>query len=147
MNTMSSVPGRREIHVFPLRRLCRRFSFVTATTLFAGLLGLGSAQAATFNVKNFGATGNGSTNDTAAVNNTITAANNAGGGIVEFPSGKYLCGSIHLKSHVTLQLDSGSTILGASSGYDAPESLGCTNGSFDFGHDHMHDALIWGDTL
>jgi len=42
-----------------------------------------------FNVKNFGATGNGSTNDTAAIRNAITAATDAGGGIVYFPTGTY----------------------------------------------------------
>ena len=150
MKTMSHKSGGCVPHTLPaipLRRFHRRLSSTVAVTTLLGFLSLGAAQAATFNVKNYGAAGNGSTNDTSAVNSAITAANNAGGGIVEFPSGKYLCGSIHLKSHVTLQLDSGSTILGASSGYDSAESLGCTNGSFDFGHSHFRDALIWGDGL
>src|SRR4051794_35284403 len=89
--------------------------------LIAAVICLGCilAQAQTppiFNVKNYGAPGNGSTDDTTAINNAITAANQAGGGTVEFPSGNYLSRSIHLKSEVTLFLDSGATILAASSG-------------------------------
>jgi hypothetical protein len=45
------------------------------------------SAASVFNVKSYGATGNGTTNDNPAVNEAITAANKAGGGIVEFPSG------------------------------------------------------------
>lgn len=44
-----------------------------------------------FNVKQYGATGNGSTDDTAAVQAAITAA--AGGGVVFFPSGSYIINS------------------------------------------------------
>ncbi len=100
-----------------------------------------------FNVKSFGATGNGSTNDTPAINKAIAAANKAGGGIVEVPSGTFKAGgSIHMMSNVTIQLDSGSTLAGAGSGYDAPEAN--PNDKFqDFGHSHFHDAMIWGDKL
>ncbi|TML32209.1 MAG: carbohydrate-binding protein [Actinobacteria bacterium] len=113
----------------------------------------GSASAATspaasvFNVRTFGATGDGITNDTPAVNAAIAAANGAGGGTVEFPAGTYLAGgSIHLLSNVTLLLDAGSTLLGAASGYDVPEPN--PNDAFqDFGHSHFHDAMIWGDNL
>tara|TARA_R110000737_G_scaffold250459_2_gene260172 strand:- start:91 stop:1524 length:1434 start_codon:yes stop_codon:yes gene_type:complete len=46
---------------------------------------------ATTNVKDFGATGNGSTDDTAAIQAAIDAASN--GGSVYFPRGKYYCAS------------------------------------------------------
>jgi polygalacturonase len=110
--------------------------------------GVAPAATAVFNVKDYGATGNGSANDTAAINNAITAANNAGAGIVEFPSGTYKSpNTIHMKSDVTLQLDSGSTILGASAkGYDKAESN--ANDKYqDYGHSHFHDAMIYGDGL
>lgn len=42
-----------------------------------------------WNVKDYGALGNGTTDDTLAVQNTINACNNAGGGIVYFPNGIY----------------------------------------------------------
>ena len=106
-----------------------------------------AAPTATFNVKNYGAKGDGSTNDAAAITKAVNAANAAGGGTVEFPSGTYKVGStVHLKSNVTVQLDSGSTLTGTSSGYDAPESN--PNDSYqDFGHSHFHDAMFYGDGL
>lgn len=104
--------------------------------------------AAEFNVRDYGATGNGSTNDTAAVNKAITAAAAAGAGIVRFPSGTYKsANSIHLKSNVTIQLDAGSTLTGAGADtYDAAES-NPYDAYQDYGHSHFHDAMIWGDRL
>jgi hypothetical protein len=43
-----------------------------------------------FNVKKYGAVGNGSTDDTAAIQSAINACQAAGGGIVYFPAGTYL---------------------------------------------------------
>jgi len=101
-----------------------------------------------FNVKTYGAKGDGSANDSGAINSAITAANSAGGGIVEFPSGTYKSpNTVHLKSDVTLQLDSGSTVVGSSAkGYDKAESN--PNDKFqDYGHSHFHDAMFYGDSL
>src|SRR5215471_13684880 len=87
------------------------------------LLGLALANAAdsaraiagpsTFNIRAFGATGDGKTLDTAAINKAIEACSKAGGGTVYFPAGTYLSGSIHLRSFINLYLDAGATILGA----------------------------------
>jgi polygalacturonase len=103
---------------------------------------------ATFSVRDCGAVGDGSTDDTPAINKCITSANSAGGGIVEFPSGNYKSKhSIHMKSNVTLQLDTGSTILGSSADtYDAAEP-NQWDAYQDYGHSHFHDAMIWGDGL
>ncbi|WP_214321273.1 CBM35 domain-containing protein [Nonomuraea sediminis] len=122
--------------------------FAAATLVALSMAAPPASAAATFNVKDYGATGNGSSNDTAAINSAITAANNAGGGIVEFPAGTYKsANSIHMKSNVTLQLDAGSTIMGASNNtYDAPESNPNDNYQ-DYGHSHFHNAMIWGDRL
>jgi polygalacturonase len=102
-----------------------------------------------FNVKSYGAAGNGTHNDTSAINKAIAAANAASaGGIVEVPSGTYLsANSIHLLSNVTIQLDAGSTILGSGAKtYDAAEPN--ANDKYqDFGHSHFHDAMLWGDRL
>jgi polygalacturonase len=125
------------------------------TGLVTATAGVASAEvtptvgaAAVLNVRtDCGATGNGTTNDTPAINRCIASANSGGGGTVQFPSGRYLAGSsIHMMSNVTIQLDSGSTILGAGSGYDPPESN--PNDSFqDYGHSHFHNAMIWGNNL
>jgi polygalacturonase len=109
--------------------------------------------AADFDVRTYGATGDGTTIDTPAINKAIDAAAAAGGGTVHFPPGTYASYSIHLKSHIVLYLDSGSTILAAeppadlSAGYDAPEPNPVTDQYEDFGHSHWHNSLIWGEDL
>ncbi len=50
----------------------------------------GAAQKTKFNVKDYGAVGNGIANDGTAIAAAITAANSAGGGIVFLPTGTYL---------------------------------------------------------
>jgi polygalacturonase len=110
-------------------------------------------NAAEFDVKAYGATGDGATIDTPAINKAIDAAAAAGGGTVVFPAGTYASYSIHLKSHVALYLGIGSTILAAdppadlSAGYDAPEPNPITDQYEDFGHSHTHNSLIWGEDL
>ena len=74
----------------------------------------GSAEAI-FNVRTFGAAGDGKTVDSPAINKAIEAVAAAGGGTLMFPAGTYVCFSIHLKSHVDLWLDRGCTILAADS--------------------------------
>lgn len=102
-----------------------------------------------FNVKDYGATGNGKTIDSPAINKAIQAAAEAGGGTVFFPAGTYLSGSIHMKSNITLYLDAGCTILGASNdinAYNLPEPNKWDHYQ-DFGHSHWHNSLIWGEKL
>ncbi|HZL44486.1 MAG TPA: glycoside hydrolase family 28 protein [Verrucomicrobiae bacterium] len=106
-------------------------------------------ESGVFNVKTFGATANGTTLDTDAINKAILAANAAGGGTVRFPAGTYLSTSIHLKSNVTLLLDQGSVIEAASetlAPYD-PREPGTSTRYQDSGHSYWHDALIWGDRI
>ncbi|MEU4215655.1 glycosyl hydrolase family 28 protein [Actinoplanes sp. NPDC026623] len=118
---------------------------ISATLIVAD----GDASAAgTFNIRDYGATGNGSSNDTPAIQRAINAAAAAGGGTVRAPSGTYKSSnSIHLKSSITIQLDAGATIIGASgTGYDAPESNPFDQYQ-DYGHSHFHNAMMWGDRL
>ena len=67
----------------------------------------------TFDVKLFGAVGNGTNLDTKAIQSAIDATASAGGGLVHFAPGIYLSGSLFLKSHVTIWLDKGATLLGS----------------------------------
>lgn len=64
-----------------------------------------------FNVRDFGATSDGTTDNSAAFAKTISACHDAGGGKVLVPSGNYLTGPIHLKSNVNLHLEKGSRLL------------------------------------
>lgn len=101
-----------------------------------------------FDIKNYGAVGDGNTLNSAAINKAIDAANSAGGGTVYFPQGAWLSGSIHLKSNVTLYLEQGSTIVAASDpqAYDEAEPNQWDKYQ-DFGHSHFHNSLIWGEGL
>jgi len=87
--------------------------------LFAALLmfdlSLAPAQSfeAMVNVKQHGATGSGEKLDTEAIQKAIDACHAHGGGTVYFPNGKYLSGTLVLKSNVTLHLEAGATILGS----------------------------------
>ena len=118
-----------------------------------------NASLGLFNVRTYGATGDGKTLDTPAVNRAIDAAAAAGGGIVLFPAGSYLCFSIHLKSQVHLFLSQGSTIVAADSPrpgeqtgynggvYDAAEPNTAWDAYQDYGHNHWHNSLLWGEDL
>lgn len=110
-----------------------------------------------FNVRNYGATGDGKTLDTAAINRAIEAAAAGGGGTVVFPAGTYQCFSIRLKSRVHLYLSAGAAIVGADSPqpgqttgydggmYDAAEPNPAAGKYEDYGHRHWHNSLIWAD--
>jgi hypothetical protein len=67
-----------------------------------------------FSVRDFGAAGDGRSPDTAAINKAVEACSAAGGGQVLLTPGKYLSGTVHLKSHVTLRLDAGARLVGSS---------------------------------
>ena len=69
-------------------------------------------SAATISVREHGAFGDGQNLDTAAIQKSIDACAQRGGGQVFFPSGRYLSGSIHLRSGVTLHLEAGARLVG-----------------------------------
>jgi polygalacturonase len=116
-----------------------------------------SAAEAIYDVRRFGATGDGKTVDSPAINKAIEAVAAAGGGVLVFPAGTYVCFSIRLKSHVDLYLDRGCTILAA----DSPkpgETTGYNGGTYDaaepndpwtpyqdYGHNHWHNSLLWAE--
>jgi parallel beta-helix repeat protein len=106
-----------------------------------------------FDARRFGATGDGRTLDTAAINAAINAAHAVGGGTVVLPAGDYLCHSIRLQSRITLELRAGATLIAADppppgqpGGYDAPED-GPPNHFQDFGHSRFRNSLLWGENL
>jgi polygalacturonase len=110
-----------------------------------------------FDVRAFGATGDGATLDSPAINRAIDAAAGGGGGTVYFRAGNYLCYSIHLKSKVAIYLDPGAAIVAAdpassatsdsSQRYDLAESNKPWEDYQDYGHNHWHNSLIWGEGL
>lgn len=97
-----------------------------STLLCLLALAMTSMQAKDYNVKDFGAIGNGKVLDHHAINTAIDSCVAHGGGRVVLPAGTYLCGSIRMKSHVELHLMAGSKILAAPASmkaYDEAEFL------------------------
>ena len=64
-----------------------------------------------YNVRDFGASGNGVTLDTEKIQNSINTCSNSGGGVVLIPPGIYKIGTLFLKSHVTIELSNGAMLL------------------------------------
>ncbi len=108
-----------------------------------------------YDVRLFGATGDGKTLDTPAINRAIESIAASGGGTLFFAAGTYLSYSIRLKSKVSLYLDAGAVILAA----DVPKE-GTSTGGYDpagppqewerfqdFGHNHWRNSLLWGEDL
>ncbi|NYF91193.1 glycoside hydrolase family 28 protein [Tunturiibacter empetritectus] len=118
-----------------------------------------SVGGSVFDIRSYGAAGDGKTVDSPAINRAIEAAAAAGGGTVFFPAGTWLCFSIRLKSYVELYLAQGATIVaadsplpGASTGYnggiyDAAEPNAAWEAYQDYGHNHWHNSLLWGESL
>ena len=103
----------------------------------------------TFDVRSFGAIGDGVALDTDAFNAAIEAASEAGGGRIIVPAGRYVCFSIRLASRVHLRLEAGAVIVAAdpalhAGAYDPPEP-NPHDLYQDFGHSHWRNSLIWGD--
>ena len=73
-----------------------------------------------FDVRNYGAHGDGKTLDTRALQAAIDACSQSGGGYVVFPKGQYLSGTITLKDGVTLYLSPNATLLGSQDVRDYP---------------------------
>lgn len=72
-----------------------------------------------FNVKTYGAAGDGKTFDTSGIQEALDTCAAAGGGIVEFPPGNYLSRPIFLKGNdLTLQLDAGAKLQASSAFLD-----------------------------
>ncbi|HTD64914.1 MAG TPA: glycosyl hydrolase family 28 protein, partial [Candidatus Limnocylindria bacterium] len=71
------------------------------------------ADAAVFNVKDYGATGQKADDARPAIQKTIEACAAAGGGTVLVPPGEYTSGTLHLRSHVRFEIAAGATLFGS----------------------------------
>ena len=120
--------------------------------LLASCLTLSSqAKGIFYNVLDYGAKGDGKTNNTKAINAAITAAAKNGGGTVYFPAGNFLSFTIRMKSKINLHLDQGAVLIGDQEangvGYDLPEEDAWYKKFQDFGHSYWKNSLIYGDSL
>ncbi|HEY7119964.1 MAG TPA: glycosyl hydrolase family 28 protein [Tepidisphaeraceae bacterium] len=117
---------------------------ICAPTIALGLIGPESAALApapvdadklsgarTYNVRDFGAAGDGKTLDTAAVQTAIDAAHRDQGGTVLVPAGDFVVGTLELKSNVTLHLAAKGRLLGSAdiTHYKAGNGIPPSNGN------------------
>ncbi|HVU35677.1 MAG TPA: glycosyl hydrolase family 28-related protein, partial [Opitutaceae bacterium] len=113
---------------------------------------LSASARAVYDVRDFGARGDGRTLDTDAIHAAIAAAHAAGGGIVHFSPGTYLTKSIRLRSRIVFRLGIGAVLEAAAYAehpFDAPEpelAPGAEKQSSP-GHSHWHNSLIYGIDL
>ena len=73
-----------------------------------------------YDVFNYGAVGNGTTKDTAAIQAAIDACSGSGGSVY-LHNGTFLTGMIVLKSNMTFYIDSSATLLGSTDDADYPD--------------------------
>ena len=73
-----------------------------------------------YDVRTFGAQGDGKVLDSPAINRAVDAAAAAGGGTAYVGPGVYRSGTVVLKSNVTLYLEAGATLLGSADLQDYP---------------------------
>jgi polygalacturonase len=97
-----------------------------------------------FDVKKLGARGDGVTLDTRALQRAIDTCAQNGGGTVRFPPGRYLTGTLFLKSWVTLELESGATLLGSRRLEDYPPTSASVRSYTD---NYTDRSLIFGEHL
>ncbi len=102
-----------------------RRKWLGAGPVAAGLLAARDAQAQSagnelgtkiYNVRDFGARGDGTTLDTAALQSAIDACNKERGGTVLVPAGVFVIGTVEMKSNITLHLAADATVLGSADG-------------------------------
>ena len=90
----------------------------TVLMILATMVGL--AQAAVFNIKDLGAIGDGVTLNTVSVQKAIDSCSESGGGVVRIPAGRFVIGTVLIKSNVTLSFDYGAELLGSQDMKDYP---------------------------
>jgi polygalacturonase len=96
-----------------------------------------------FNVLDFGTAATGQVVDTKALQSAIDAAGQSGG-VVYFPPGTYLSGTLTLKSHVSLHLEAGAVLLGSTNLADYPPIQPALR---SYSEVYAKQSLIYGENL
>jgi polygalacturonase len=106
--------------------------------LFLLVIGLGGCSQAApprqWNVREFGATGDGRTKDTAAFQKALDACAVSGGGEVVVPAGNYLLGSVQMGNRTTLRLSRETVLTGSPDLTDYPMMDVRWEGRWEPGH-------------
>lgn len=93
--------------------------YVDSVRIYTEAEYIGPPPGPVFDVRSFGAVGNGTTKDTAAIQRAIDAAAGTGGSVV-LRQGTFLSGTLTLRSHMTFYLEPTATLLGSTAAADYP---------------------------
>jgi len=137
------------------RRFVRTFAVVVGaaavgvgTGCATGSSGHGKGSRRRFDVRSFGARGDGKTNDTAAIQRAIDATGRAGGGVVLLPAGVFLSGTLTLRSRITVELAHGATLLASPDEHDFTARAQLPYQTYsDFETSDFANALLAGESL
>lgn len=144
------------------------FRLAVAAGPHAGTSGIARFFAGAQDVRELGVVGDGRTDDTETINAAIAATARDGGVTLRFTPGTYRVRTVHLRSHVWLELDTGATIL-ALKGGDAPETTWFSDRKYrsglsptdagpydnpenwltkqDVGHHYFHNSMFFGERI
>jgi len=127
------------------RKWLERISVPALGVIGAGLIGTKAAASPTppeekllgaknYNIREFGAKGDGKTLDTAAIQAAIDKCYEDKGGTVIIPAGDFICGTIELRSNVTIHLSATGKLLGSPrrEDYSAGKGVPSGNGNIVF---------------
>jgi len=92
-----------------------------------------------YNASLFGIKSNGTTLNTNSIQKAIDFINKNGGGRLVFYVGRYLSGTIHLKSNVVIQLEEGAILVGSENPFDYEQITGIT--AFIFAHNQVNIGI------
>lgn len=101
-------------------------------------------RSGSFDIRAYGAVGDGNQLNTEAIQAAIDACAEGGGGTVYFPAGRFLSGTIYLKSNVTLHLDAGAVLLGSTNLDDYPVEVPEHR---SFADNYMDKSLIYAEKV
>jgi len=103
------------------------------------ILASAALQAKDYNASLFGIKSNGTTLNTSSIQKAIDFINKNGGGRLVFYVGRYLSGTIHLKSNVVIQLEEGAILVGSENPFDYEQVTGIT--AFIFAHKQVNIGI------
>jgi hypothetical protein len=115
------------------------------TILFAALAFTTSVRAKDYKVQNFDVKPDGVTMNTAALQSLIDKASARGGGRLLFAPGRYLTGSITLKSNVELHFCEDAVLLGSTNPFDYMNRKADEKKTSDVRQDNSNMALLVAD--
>ena len=108
------------LHFPQFAALCRDAATLALALAIAGCATTSKQTTAIFNVRDFGAIGDGTNKDTVAFQKALDACAVSGGGEVLVPAGKYLIGSVQIGNRTILRLETNSVIVGSPDTNDYP---------------------------